>query len=401
MTTSYLKFGYDLSPKTKVQLALDYAGAAHHEGQFPDFDFAQKDKFEHFHAALALTSAVTKDLDLEVSLHHSTQYGNADTTILSTGDVFTSKDQDKGYGGSAKLAYRAGAQTLVAGIDGDSRTETWSYLADGKQRVSKWAVNANDTIALGDLAVTPGIRYDHTSTNGSIASPSLGVTYALLKDTVLRAYVANGFNTPTPGDTFGNGGAILPNPDLKMEKVTSYQAGAETAALKYVWLKATVFRNDIRDGLVLVSLDATSSQVQNVARERQEGVELEMRTAPVFHTSLGAGAEFITTKDLDSGAHIPDVPVQVYDVSLRYDDKSSFRALLQGRHINWNAEDWELSKYHSLIIDLTAAKKLYQRGDDVVELFAGGHNLLNTPQYNIYIYQNPARWYEIGLRYTF
>ena len=141
--------------------------------------------------------------------------------------------------------------------------------------------------------------------------------------------------------------------------------------------------------------------MQNIGRERRQGVEFEARTAPVLNTSLSAGAEFITAKDLDSKQHLYDIPVQVYDVGLRYDDKNSFKVLLQGRHINWNAEEWEKSKYHSMILDLAITKKVYQRKEATLEAFVNAHNLLNTPQYNIYVYPNPARWYEAGLRYQF
>ena len=286
-------------------------------------------------------------------------------------------------------------QTLVLGFDDDSRTNEDPMLANSKQVVDKWGVYVNDTVAIGRFTVTPGIRFDRTNLNGDFTSPSLGMTYSISTDTVFRAYAARGFNNPTPGDTVGNGGSILPNPNLKMETVESYQAGLESAGLKYVWAKITLFRDDIRNGL-----DYSTSQTLNIGRVRRTGVEIQAKTAPFHGISLSAGAEFITTEDLNASQTFHDYPTQVYDIGLNYHD-DSWNALLQGRHINWNAWESEQSKYHSMLVDLNVIKELLRRNDASLEAFATVHNLLNTAQYLMYIYPNPERWYEAGLRYKF
>ncbi len=398
---AYAKLGYDITDRTKVQLSLDYIRFKLGGGLFALFDETYKYFGGYMHASLGLTSALTKDLTLDVSIRTSKQPFTTQVFMLSTGDnTYTAKDVDSGYGESAKITWKGAFQTVVMGIDDDSRKNEDPLLQNGRQHVDRWGVYVNDTFALGRFTVTPGIRFDRTNLNGDFTSPSLGMTYGMSANTVIRAYAARGFNNPTPGDSVGNGGGIVPNPDLKMETVKSYQAGAETAALKYVWFKVMAFRDDLRDGLSLISLSPTASQVQNVARQRRDGVTIEAKTAPVFNTSLSVGAEFITTKDLDTGENVRDLPTQVYDIALAYND-GSWSALLQGRHINWNARDAEQSKYHSMLIDMNVAKKLFERKDVALEAFATAHNLLNTAQYLMYIYSNPERWYEAGLRYKF
>ena len=49
--------------------------------------------------------------------------------------------------------------------------------------------------------------------------------------------------------TSGGGLFLDPNPSLKPEKVWSYQAGVESAALRYLWAKATVFRHELENAL--------------------------------------------------------------------------------------------------------------------------------------------------------
>ena len=59
----------------------------------------------------------------------------------------------------------------------------------------------NDTITLGNLSITPGLRLDNvdvkdTSLKTNFISPSIGVTYQIAEKTLLRGVVARGFNIP-------------------------------------------------------------------------------------------------------------------------------------------------------------------------------------------------------------
>ena len=54
-----------------------------------------------------------------------------------------------------------------------------------------------------------------------------------------------------------------------------------------------------------------------------------------------------------------------------------------------------------MIVDLTVNKRIHQVKDRSLEIFASGHNLLNTTQIWNAGWPNPERWYEAGLRYKF
>ena len=187
-----------------------------------------------------------------------------------------------------------------------------------------------------------------------------------------------------------------------MERVWSYQLGAETVALKYLWMKVSAFRHDVRDAIVKEGLPGTSSFIAvNGGRERRQGMEIEMKTAPVYHTSLSAGAAFINTKDLDTGQTIPNVPQRTYDLGLQYDDEKSFKALLKGHYIYWNSDSSFQGKYDSFIFDLHIMKNLYPHDEQMLEGFIDIHNVFNTSQYPASFYKNPERWLEAGIRYMF
>ena len=120
--------------------------------------------------------------------------------------------EEQNYGAVAKLVWTPRDHEMVFGVDFDSgQLESLSFK-DGKQRLEKWALFLNDTLTLGDFSLTPGLRYDHTSTNGDFWSPSMGVTFSPMESTVLRAYVARGFSIPPLASTFGDGFFIASNP---------------------------------------------------------------------------------------------------------------------------------------------------------------------------------------------
>jgi vitamin B12 transporter len=401
---AYTKLTYDLTDRTVILFTFGYEKTSRDTGEYPAVDWSFDNSWETMFSTLAINSALSHDIKLEVSVRTITQKYIYDTYALSSG-LLLEKDKlvDRGYGSSAKLAWKNTFQTIVLGADYDNKWLTSDTIAGGEQGIKKWAVYANDTLVFNKLSITPGLRYEHTDTNGAVTNPSLGMTYSMANSTILRAYAAKGFSIPSLGQTFGDNLFYTANPDLKAETVWSYQAGAETAALKYLWMKASAFRNEIRDSISSTPspLDPTKFTFVNEGRQRRQGLEIEVKTAPVYNFSISAGAEFIDAKDLDTNTRLKDIPTQVYDLGLHYNDERTFKALLQGRYINWNAEQSNQGSYGPFIFDLSMIKKIQQHKDASWEAFANVHNIFNSSQYLMSLYKNPDRWYEGGIRYKF
>ncbi len=399
----YTKLSYDLTDHTAVLFTLGYERTVRGTGIDTLFDESYDNVAKLVHSSLAINSALNKDMVLDVSVRTINQEVITIVHQLSPPGIFLGSDKiiDKGYGSSAKLTWKSSIQTIVLGADYDDKSIESIQIAGQSKVLTTWAFYGNDTLLFNKLSITPGIRYDFTSSNGAITSPSLGIAYRLGHDTILRAYTAKGFSIPTPAETFGNDAFFTANPGLKMETVWSYQAGAETAALKYLWMKVSAFRNEIRDAIMDVPSSPTTSTRVNGGRQRRQGIEAEAKTAPVYNISFSAGAEYIDAKDLDTGTRSQTVPTHVYDLGLRYDDEQSFKALLHGRYINWNSRPDFNGKYGSVIYDLNMIKKIYRHNDASLEAFVNAHNLFNGSQYYIDAFKNPGRWYEGGIRYKF
>ena len=356
------------------------------------------DHQRNFLSTLALNYPLTTGTDLDLSLRSLTQEGESSVT----GDQsWKNTTRDESYGGSAKFTWRTENNVLAVGGDFDHcRTELafTSFLIDPVSgvlvasgpdvvefRSDKWGLFVNDTLTLGPVAITPGIRYDQTPQTGNFISPSLGLTWSLSDKTVLRAYAGKGYSLPVliPGAT--------------QEKVLTFQAGFETTLTPWLWLKTTLFRNELSD---VVTYDLVEDTIRvKLAKRLKQGAEVETKTVPVYNTSLSAGYTFIDITDPDTGQILNDNPRQILKLGLHYN--GSFRAALLGRYVRLNAAAGNDAKYNAIICDFNVSKKVLEVHETSLEIFFNGHNIFNGAQYGTAFFKNTPRWLEGGITVNF
>ena len=397
---AYTKLSYDLTKDTSALISTGYNKV--NRGGSEISTFFINNTVETWSSSLAINSALNQETMFSLSLWHLRQnFENYDYQLSSGVQLINDRYIDDGYGSSAKLTWKHQQHNIVLGADYNSKNLTSNKIADGEKGLRETAFFVNDTISIGHLSMTPGARYDRTNTNGDFTSPSFGVTYKLTNTTLLRAYTAKAFNMPSFAETYGDNLFHVSNPNLKMEEVMSYEAGLETSAVDHLWIKLSFFRHDMKNVITSAATCTTCTTFTsvNAEKEQRQGMEIELKTEPVYHTSLSAGAMFMSAKDPGTGQTMQNVPQRTYDVGLRYDD-NSLKALLNGHYIYWNTAPAFNGKYDAFIADLHIAKNLLVNGL-AVEAFADIHNIFNSDQYLTDIYKNPGRWVEAGVRYLF
>jgi len=392
----FLKLSYDVSSNTSLLFTVLYNKNERGDGKFPEYDFSDSDETSNFLTSLSLNTSLNDNLDMSFSLRTTIIDFDFKEEILSTGDVFKTLIEDKTYGASAKLTWKYEKHNITFGSDYDNGT---SDITSNEKRLRKFAVFANDTILLNKFSITPGIRYDDVNITGGFTSPSLGITYEISDNTILRAFVARGFSIPQLSASIDNEAYYYKgNPDLEVEKVWSYQLGFETGLLKYLWLKASAFRHEISNVVVdeIISEEPFLWTKINKGDQRRDGIEIEVKTVPFYNMTFSAGTIFI---DVSGSNTESTIPKYTYDLGLEYNDKKSFRAVLKGHYIWWiNAFDGD---YNSFVFDFNVMKILYKKEDHTLEAFLTAHNIFNASQYAIDGFENPKRWIEAGLRYKF
>jgi vitamin B12 transporter len=179
----------------------------------------------------------------------------------------------------------------------DDRSNFGVALDD--DRSTLWGAGFQDSVALGGGAVaTAGLRYDHHSDFGDAWSPR--GTIAWTDPTArweLRVSGGSAFRAPSVGELFYPFGG---NPNLKPERVTSWEAGVE----RYFAdgrLEVSLFWNELRN---LIVFDFASSLNENVGRARTRGVEVAWRQKISKAVEVDAGYTWLEAKDRSTGADL-------------------------------------------------------------------------------------------------
>lgn len=354
-----------------------------------DLDLKQRTIESQKLASIGLRYHLTDSLELEFTGRYFSLANKAFWFNISDGlpwkyspELPSSVTKEQTSGSSIKLIWRGYDNLLAAGAD-YNHLEAQSDTSDGgtyspfSRSIDRWGMYLNDTLTLGSFSLSPNVRLDHTQTSGDQVSYSLGATYQVTGSTLLRAYTGRGYGLPQL--------LVIDTPSLK---IWTTQIGAESSAVPYLWLKGTLFRNTTWGG-------------EGIERQLSLGGEVEVRTVPVFNTSLGAGYTFTETTRTsdDSVVFSSNIARHTLQLALRYDDKT-FRGVLNGRYLYWNSAPDDFSK-PGLLWDLHLGATLLKRESNSLELFFSGHNLFNGAQYNRDVFPNVGRWFEGGVRVKF
>ena len=365
---------------SKGQLFAQATGFFSRQGDLyaPPADLTQQDDKRQINAVVGLRQPLTDRLELAVSGYHTFNRQEAAYYNISDGAEAYPKalGVESTLGVTASLTWRGDQHLLVVGSDYRHLEVQDTGVDRLTRQADRWGLFLSDTISLGSFSITPGLRFDRPQTASDQFSASLGGTWQVSDSTLLRAYAARGYGMQV----------LAPQYDPRPTKIFTTQVGVENTSIPYLWLKATLFRN--------MTWGADTEQ------QLAQGTELEVKTKPVFHTSLGAGWTYTDTHRTSDGTPVHDgKPTQTLKLALTYTD-AMFRGTLTGRHIFWNSTSDDNAK-NGLIWDLHLGATLYQKENTALELFVSGRNLFNSRYYCRDVFPNVGRWFEGGMRVKF
>jgi len=165
---------------------------------------------------------------------------------------------------------------------------------------SLWGAAFQDEVSLGGgWNVTAGLRYDRHSDFGGAWSPRANVAWlsgnGLWK---LRASGGGAFRAPTVGELFY---PFFGNPDLKPERSTSWEVGAERYFGRASRVEVSLFWNELTN---LIVVDFARSRNENVGKARTRGFEVAWRQEISERVDLDAGYTWVEATDRVAGADL-------------------------------------------------------------------------------------------------
>ncbi|MBU1642935.1 TonB-dependent receptor [bacterium] len=193
-----------------------------------------------------------------------------------------------------------GSHKLVAGVEfqDNYRLDQKNFDVDPvtvylneQKNSNRWALYAQDEYTLTrDLLLSAGLRYDNYSTVGGTLNPRLALIYNPRPETALKLLYGTAFRAPNAYELYYvDGVTSKADPNLKPEKITSYEFVVEHLLQANFRLTASLYRNEISNLINQVIDPADDLLVfTNIGQVTSKGAELELERAWADNTRLRA-----------------------------------------------------------------------------------------------------------------
>jgi outer membrane cobalamin receptor len=207
-----------------------------------------------------------------------------------------------------------------------------------------WAVYLQDEWRIMEnLNLTAGVRHDNYDDFGSTTNPRAGIVWNFMKDADLKLLYGQAFRAPSFWELYNDANPdVRGNPDLKPEKIKTYEAGLGYRFKNSYEINANYFYNEI-DDMIVWDYSTSPGHSVNQGGAIIDGVEIVLRGkySPADYWQLTYTWQ--NPEDADTGEELPNVPSH----------RASFSI------------NWELCKYLNAHTDvLWTGKRPRVSGDD-------------------------------------
>ncbi|MCW5210951.1 TonB-dependent receptor, partial [Desulfobulbus sp. N3] len=216
----YGKMQLQLSPKSRLTASAGYSDPFNKSLNWgdawgvTDLNVYQDIENRNFWGTLYFDTELTQDLTFHFSGQHFDNAFSANYNSLGSGLggtqgslIFGEKweDEVRSFIGrltwaresfTANLGFESGRSEMQYASRSGVFFEGPSLTEDAPVTEDRHGVYGNVTYVKGKLSITPGLRYDDHSNSEESINPSLGLTYLLAPDTLLRSSIAKGFSAP-------------------------------------------------------------------------------------------------------------------------------------------------------------------------------------------------------------
>ncbi|MEW6220643.1 MAG: TonB-dependent receptor [Thermodesulfobacteriota bacterium] len=171
---------------------------------------------------------------------------------------------------------------------------------------------------LDDLDLTAGIRHDHYDDFGGTTNPRLGLVWRMTREMEVKLLFGQAFRAPNFSELYNaNNPFLVGSPDLKPERIRTYEVGIGSQLLPPVRVDLNYFHNDI-DEMIVRDFSTMPNRYANAGGAVIDGIECvltgEYRLGSYWKLFYG----YQDPREADNGRRLPNVPRQRASFSLNY-----------------------------------------------------------------------------------
>ncbi len=182
-----------------------------------------------------------------------------------------------------------------------------------------WAVYLQDEWQLpARVNLTAGVRDDHYSDFGNTVNPRVGMVWSFLETADLKLLYGKAFRAPNFQELYNiNNPVVVGNPDLKPERITTYEAGPAWRLNRFFAASLTYFHSTIDDQ---IGWDTSTTPYvnANIGSSETQGIELGMDGAFAADLNWKLSYAWQDPRNADTDERLPYVPSQRASGSVNY-----------------------------------------------------------------------------------
>lgn len=397
------KLTYELPGGSRATLGLDARYADIGLSRSVRYDFFDTGAIRYLNGYLSLQVPLAERLSLELNARGGVRDAVNRRGLLAQGLLFfdaEAREAHQGY--SALLNWGDARKGVKAGVEFERIEVRQRELlqqrpgSNSDLALNRYSAYLNGTYTVGRLTLLPGVRVDRLSLLEDPVSSTLGATWRLGENTLLRGYAARGYSLPL----ISNYGSPSGEVQHELQQISTLQGGLETTAIPYLWLKGMLFHNNVWN---IQEYDFQAG-ILHKEKQRRHGVDLELRTTSWHGLSLTGAYTFTDARNRSTGQQLSGSesgPRHAVKGAVNYgNEELGLTCVLTGNYADWNLTT-PGSKSEGTLFDLHVTRKLLPARENSPELFFSLRNILDEKIYEYDFRPAAPRWFEIGGRFRF
>ncbi len=263
-------------------------------------------------------------------------------------------------------------------VDGIDVSAVLNHNKPAKRQVS--AVYIQDEWEIDDsLILTAGVRFDHYNDFGNTTNPRLALVWSASDSIDIKLLYASAFRAPSFLEMYEiNNPASVGNPNLKPEKMQTFEAGVVWKLTHNYQLSANLFRNRFTERIVQgvpLTINSGGSTIW--------GGEAELKADWREHLYGYLNYSYQHSKDSQTQSALPDVPQHRARIGVNaglFDDYVNINTALR-----WNGQrkrpagDTRAPVAATTVVDLAVSTDRLMEG---LNLSFSAHNLFDAHNYD-------------------